>query len=141
MCSASRGGEGGRRGGAGGVWERQEDGGDGGRDVPEAAGRGAGRGQRGALAARDREGRSGARDGVGQGGQHHAAHAVHGRGVRVDEGRGRAAYAVFQRVSAAVLLPDDGRDGERAAARGDGDGDAGGQHPDGDHADHADRDG
>ena len=33
------------------------------------------------------------------------------RGVRADEGRGRAAHAVLQRVPAAVLLPDDGRDG------------------------------
>src|SRR5579872_7243380 len=83
----------------------------------------------------------GSGDGAGEGGEHHAAHAVHGGGVRADQGRGGAAYAVFQRVPAAVLLPDDGRDGERAAAGGDGDGDAGGQHPDGDHADHADRDG
>ena len=34
-----------------------------------------------------------------------------GAGVRADEGRGRAAHAVLQRVPAAVLLPDDGRDG------------------------------
>ena len=63
-------------------------------------------------------------------GTHHAAHAVLGGSVRVDEGRGGAAHAVFQGVSAAVLLSDDGRDGERAVAGGDGDGDAGGQHPD-----------
>ena len=35
----------------------------------------------------------------------------HGRGVRADEGRGRAAHAVLQGVPAAVLLPHDGRDG------------------------------
>ena len=33
------------------------------------------------------------------------------RGVRADEGRGRAAHAVLQGVPAAVLLPHDGRDG------------------------------
>ena len=38
-------------------------------------------------------------------------------------------------------LPDDGRDGDGAAARGRGDGDAGGQRRAGDRADHADRDG
>ena len=38
------------------------------------------------------------------------------RGVRADEGRGRAAHAVLQRVPAAVLLPDDGRDGGGDAA-------------------------
>ncbi len=37
----------------------------------------------------------------------------------------RAPYAVFQRVSAAVLLPHDGRDGSDHASRGSGDGDAG----------------
>ena len=47
----------------------------------------------------------------------------------------------FQGLPAAVLLPDDGRDGERGAAGGDGDGDAGGQHPDDGDADCADRDG
>ena len=28
-----------------------------------------------------------------------------------EEGRGRPTYAIFQGLSAAVLLPDDGRDG------------------------------
>ena len=46
-------------------------------------------------------------------GSDHAAHEVQGGGVRPDEGRGRAAHAVLQGVPAAVLLPDDGRDGER----------------------------
>ena len=58
----------------------------------------------------------------------HAAHEVQGRGVRPVEGRGRAAHAVLQRVSAAVLHPDDGRDGVDVPAGGRGDGDAGGQH-------------
>ena len=53
------------------------------------------------------------------------------RGVRPVEGRGRAAHAVFPGVPAAVLFPDDGRDGVVRAAGGDGDGDAGGQHCDG----------
>ena len=57
------------------------------------------------------------------------------------EGRGGAAHAVLQRVPAAVLLPDDGRDGGVHAAGGGGDGDAGGQRDDGDRADPADRDG
>ena len=58
---------------------------------------GHGGGQRGAAAARDGEGRSGARAGDGEAGVDHAAHEVQGRGVRADEGRGRAAHAVFQR--------------------------------------------
>ncbi len=66
---------------------------------------------------------------------------IQSRSVRADEGRGRAAHAVLQRVPAAVLLPDDGRDGGVHVAGGDGDGDAGGQRDDGDRADHADRDG
>ncbi len=61
--------------------------------------------------------------------------------VRVDEGGGGAAHAVFQRVPAAVLLSDDGRDGGGDVAGGDGDGDAGGQREAGGGADHADRDG
>ena len=49
------------------------------------------------------------------------------RGVRPDEGGGRAPHAVLQRVPAAVLLPDDGRDGDGEAAGGRRDGDAGRQ--------------
>src|SRR6185436_7988529 len=79
--------------------------------------------------------------GPGQAGDDQAAQEVQGRGVRVDEGRGGAAYAVLQRVSAAVLLPDDGRDGGVHVAPGGGDGDAGGQRDDGDRADRADCDG
>ena len=67
----------------------------------------------------------------------HAAHEVQGRSVRVDEGRGRAAHAVLHGIPAAVLFPDDGRDGRREAAGGSGDGDAGRQRVGGDHADHA----
>ena len=58
----------------------------------------------------------------------HAAHEVQGRGLRPDEGGGRPSHAVLHGVPAAVLLPDDGRDGSGAPSRGRGDGDAGGQH-------------
>ena len=57
------------------------------------------------------------------------------------EGGGGAAHAVFQRVSAAVLLSDDGRDGDLCVTGGGGDGDAGGQRDDHGGADHADCDG
>ena len=80
--------------------------------------------QRRAAVARDGKGRSGARAGAGQAGVDHAAHEVQGGSVRVDEGRGRAAHAVLHGLPAAVLLPDDGRDGRREAADGRGDGDA-----------------
>ncbi len=72
---------------------------------------------------------------------HHAAHEVQGRGVRADEGGGGSSHAVLQRVPSAVLLPDDGRDGDGEPAGGSGDGDAGGQRADDGGADHADRDG
>src|SRR3989449_356021 len=111
-------GEGGGGSGDGGVWDRQEDGGDGGGDVPQAPGRGAGGGQRGVVAAWRGEARSGAGDGVGEGEIDHAAHAVRERGVRADEGGGGAAHAVFQGVPAAVLPADDGRDGGGGAAGG-----------------------
>ncbi len=45
----------------------------------------------------------------------------------LEQGRGRASYAVLQGLPAAVLLPHDGRDGGGAVARGRGDGDAGRQ--------------
>src|SRR6185295_11031859 len=54
----------------------------------------------------------------------HAAHEVQGRRVRADEGRRREAHAVFQRVSAAVLLSDNGRDGSGDVERRRRDGDA-----------------
>ena len=81
----------------------------------------------GLSAARDEARGDRARAGVGEAGVDHAAHEVRGGGVRADEGGGRAAHAVLQRVPAAVLLPDDGRDGSGDAAGGDGDGDAGRQ--------------
>ena len=62
-----------------------------------------------------------------------------GRGLHPEEGRGRAAHSVLQGLPAAVLLPDDGRDGLCGAAGGDGDGHAGGQREPGDHPDLADR--
>ena len=101
-------------------------GGDGRGDVQEAAGRRAGGGQHRGAAAGDGEGRRGAGDGAVEAGVDHAAHEVQGVGVHSDEGRRRAAHAVLQRVPAAVLLPDDGRDGGGDAAGRDGDGDAGG---------------
>src|SRR6185312_11794666 len=70
-----------------------------------------------------------------------AAQEVQGGGVRAGEGRGGAAHAVFQWVPAAVLLPDDGRDGGVHAAGGGGDGDAGGQRDDDDRVDPAGGDG
>src|SRR2546425_12233001 len=61
---------------------------------------------------------------------HHPAQAVQGRGVCVDQGGGGAAHAVFQRVPAAILSSDDGRDGGGDVAGGGGDGDGGGQSDD-----------
>ncbi len=60
--------------------------------------------------------------GCGQAGFDHAAHEVSRRGVRIDEGRGRASHAVFQGIPAAVLLPYDGRDWLGEPGRGCGDG-------------------
>ena len=91
----------------------------------------------GLAAARHGKGRSGARAGAGQAGIDHAAHEVQGGSVRVDEGRRRAAHAVLHGLPAAVLFPDDGRDGRREAADGRGDGDAGRQRERGDQLDHA----
>src|SRR4029453_4548978 len=119
----------------------EEVGGDGGGDVPEAAGRGAGGGQHWGVVAGDRQGRGGAGAGVGEAGVDQAAQEVQGGGVRAGEGRGGAAHAVFQRVPAAVLFSDDGRDGGVHVAGRGGDGDAGGQRDDGDRADPADREG
>ena len=62
-------------------------------------------------------------------------------GVRAVEGGGGSAHAVLPGVPAAVLFPDDGRDGVGGAAGGDGDGDAWGQHCDDGDADCADCDG
>ena len=57
------------------------------------------------------------------------------------EGRGRPPHAVLQRLPAAVLLPDDGRDRLDQAPGGPGDGHAGRQHEHGGRADPADRHG
>ncbi len=73
--------------------------------------------------------------------EHHAAHEIRGGSLRFDEGRGRAAHAVFQRVSAAVLFPDDGRDGDGEVAGRGGDGDARRQRVGGSGVDGPDRDG
>jgi len=73
------------------------------------------------------EGRRGARDGAGQAGIDNAAHDIQGLGVRAEQGRRRTAHAVLQGLPAAVLLPDDGRDGSSGASGGRGDGDAGRQ--------------
>ena len=54
------------------------------------------------------------------------------RGVRAEQGRRRAAYAVLQGLPAAVLSADDGRDRSGGAAGGHGDGDAGRQRAAGD---------
>jgi len=59
----------------------------------------------------------------------------------LSNGRGRAAHAVLQWLPAAVLLPDDGRDGCGEAAGRHGDGDARGQRGGGSGADHAGGDG
>ncbi len=93
------------------------------------------------FAARDGQGRRPAGPGAGEAGIDHAAHEVQGGGVRVDQGGGREAHAVLQGIPAAVLLPDDGRDGLGGAAGRDGDGDARGQRDDRGGAPHADRDG
>src|SRR2546427_204350 len=113
----------------------------GGGDVPQAARPGAGGGQHRGAVERHQAGGSGTWASAGEAEQHHAAHQVHLRGVRAEQGRGGAAHAVFSGVSAAVLFSDDGRDGEYRAAGGDGDGDAGGQHRDDGAADCADCDG
>ena len=50
-----------------------------------------------------------------QAGLDHAAHEVQARGVHPDEGGGRPSHAVLLELPAAVLLPDDGRDGRRCS--------------------------
>src|ERR1019366_84661 len=109
-----------------------QDGGHGRGNVQEAIGRRARRGQRGVAVARGGKDGSGARAGDRQAGVDHAAHAVQGRSIRIEQGRGGAAHAVLQGIPAAVLLPDDGRDGGGGAAGRHRDGDAGRQRkPDG----------
>ena len=98
---------------------------------------GTGGGQRGDSAARHAEGGRGAGDGAGQAGIDYAAHELQELGVRAEQGRGRASYAVLQGLPAAVLLPHHGRDGSGGAAGGGGDGDAGRQRGAGSGVDHA----
>ncbi len=95
----------------------------------------------GSAAAGDGEVGRGARAGGGEARDDHAAHEVQGRGVHPDEGGRRATHAVLQGIPAAVLLPDDGRDGVGDSPCGCRDGDARRQHLDRCGADHADRDG
>ena len=70
---------------------------------------------------------------------HPSAHPLPGRGLRLDQGGGGAAHAVFSRLPAAVLHPHHGRDRRDHPAGQHGDGDAGGQRADGGGADHAHR--
>src|SRR5580658_3524740 len=128
----------GRRGnGDCGLPRYAQDGGDGHRNVQEAFGRRARRRQRRAAAARRGKGRSGARAGDLEAGDHHAAHQIQGGSLRIEQGRRGTAHAVLQGIPAAVLLPDDGRDGGGAVAGRHGDGDAGRQRGSGSGADHA----
>src|SRR5262249_50029315 len=131
---------GGGGGGGGGGAGDPEEGGQGRGDVKEALGGGRGGGQHRGSAAGDGAEGDRAGDGAGEAGIDHAAHEVQGRGLRFVEGGGGEAHAVLHGVPAAVLLPDDGRDGGGAPSGGRGDGDAGGQHVDLGGADHADRD-
>src|SRR5215472_16950090 len=98
-------------------------------------------GKHGGAVAGDQEGRGGAGDGAGQTQEHYAAYEAQGGDLCLDERRRGAAYAVLQWVSAAVLLPDDGRDGGDAVESGGGDGDAGGQCECDGGVDQPDRDG
>ena len=59
----------------------------------------------------------GARPGAVQAGLDQAAQEVQGRGLHPDEGGGWPAHAVLHQLPSAVLLPHDGRDGDRARCR------------------------
>jgi translation elongation factor TU len=98
-------------------------------------------GQHRMPAARDREERRRAGPGAGEAGLDHAPPEDQGLDLRADEGRRGTAHAVLHGIPAAVLLPDDGRDGRREAAGRGGDGDAGGQCEPGDLADRGRGDG
>ena len=139
--SGARGDEGGGRGGDRGDSSDGQDGVYGRGDVSEDLGSGSGGGQHGGVAARDEAGGSGAGAGGVEAGVDHAAPEIQGGDVYLDEGGGGSAHAVFQWVSAAVLLSDDGRDGGGDVAGGGGDGDARGQCGVDGGVDHADRDG
>ena len=58
-----------------------------------------------------------ARPGARQAGLDQAAHEVQRPGLRPDQGGGRPPHAVLQRLPAAVLHPDDGRDRARSGCR------------------------
>ena len=81
-------------------------------------------------AAWHQEGGGGARPGAVQARLHHAAHPIHRRGLRAEQGGGRSPQAVLHQLPTAVLLPDHGRDRHDHAARGHRDGHAGRQHQD-----------
>ena len=95
----------------------------------------------GALAARYRARRHRARPGSGQAGFGDAAHQLHGGSLHPDQGRRRPSHAVLHQLSAAILLPHHRRDGDREAAGGHRDGDAGRQCLVRSRADRSDRDG
>ena len=111
-----------------GLEAHPQGGGDGRRDVPQDSRPRPGGRQRRLSAARCATRGDRARPGAGQAGQHHAAHPLHGRGVRVEEGRGRPSHAVLQGLPAPVLHPHDGRHRQRHAAGGRRDGHAWRQH-------------
>ena len=79
------------------------------RDVQEAARRGPRRRQRGPPAAGHRARGDRARPGHGQGRLDQAPHHVQGPGLRPDQGGGRPAYPVLQRLPAPVLPAHDRR--------------------------------
>ncbi len=81
-------------------------------NVQQDARSGAGRRQRRLPAARHQAGGNRTRPGPGQARIDHAAYQVRGRGLRLVEGRRRASHAVLQWLSAAILFPYDGRDGD-----------------------------
>ena len=113
----ARQGEGRRRSGNCRLPRDAQDGRDGRRNVQEAAGRRHGGRQRGAAAARHCERRCGARHGAGEGRVDYAAHQVQGGSLHPDERRRRAAHAVLQGISSAVLFAHDGRDREWRSCR------------------------
>ena len=86
-------------------------------DVQEAARPGPGGRQRRRVAARHQARRRAARASAVQARQRQAAHPLHGRDLRAEQGRGRASHAVLQQLPAAVLLPHDGRDWGGGACR------------------------
>ena len=74
-------------------------------------------------------------------GSRQAAHPLHGRDLRAEQGRRRPPHAVLQQLPAPVLLPHHRRDRSGRAGQGQGDGDAGRQRLDHRQADQPDRHG